>query len=414
MVLEKLKKVEDKIFEFIDKYKFIIFFILITVLSLLVRIVSINFESMDYKNFLEPWFNELKEYGGFKALNRDIGNYNAPYMTILAFLTYLPIKPIISIKAVSIVFDYLCAFAVVKIVKIILKDNKDENYISLILYGIIIFLPTIVLNGACWGQADSIYVAFILFSIKCLLEEKYIKSFILLGISFAFKLQFMFILPLYILIYISKRKFSILNFLIIPLMNVIMCIPAIIFGKSISSCMNVYINQASLNSDKLNMNFPNIYNIFFELNGRNFTYAPNEFISKIGIGITIFLFIIIAFAVLYKKIEFDNRKIIEFGLWSVMIATFFLPHMHDRYLFIGDILSLVYVIYNKKRFYIPIGIELISLYCYCYFLFGRNLNIPIQYISILYLILLVILSNDMYNKYFSIRNHIKKEEEGKI
>lgn len=400
----------EKIWDFIERKKFIIFFMIITLISIYARIVVIDFVSGDYYSCLEPWFYELKENGGLMALKLDIGNYNLPYLTILALLTYLPVEPIISIKMVSIICDYICALAAMKIVYIVLKENKSKDFFALLVYGIILFLPTVLLNSACWGQADSIYVAFMLLSIVALLEEKYLKSFIYLGISFAFKLQFIFILPLFVLIYISKRKFPLYYFLIIPAVNILMCLPAIAFGKPIASCIDVYINQTSQYSSYLSMNFPGVYNLIFPTDIHNYVIAPNKYISKMGVMCTIFVFAIMAFMVLYKKIKFDKQKIIEFGLWSVMIATFLLPHMHDRYLFAGDILSVLYCIYNKDKLYVPIGISLISMYGYTGFLFGKN-PVPIQYLSFMYLVLIVIVTKDIYNKYFNVGVGLDKPEE---
>lgn len=389
----------EKIWNFIERKKLIIFFIVITAISIFARIAVIDFVSGDYASCLEPWFYQLKDNGGLSALKLDIGNYNLPYLTILALLTYLPVEPIVSIKMVSIICDYICALAVMKIVYISLKDNKNKDFLALLLYGVVLFLPTVLLNSACWGQADSIYVAFILLAISALLEEKYLKAFIYLGVSFAFKLQFIFILPLFILIYMSKRKFPLYYFLIIPAVNIIMCLPAIIAGKPIASCIDIYVSQTSQYSAYLSMNFPGVYNLIFPTNSYNYVMAPNEYMSKMGVMCTIFVFAIMAFMVLYKKIKFDKQQIIEFGLWSVMIATFLLPHMHDRYLFAGDILSVLYCIYNKDKLYVPIGISLISMYGYTGFLFGKS-PVPIQYLSFIYLILIVIVTKDIYNKYF--------------
>lgn len=389
----------EKIWDFIERKKFIIFFIIITAISLFARIAVIDFVSGDYYACLEPWFYQLKNNGGLSALKLNIGNYNLPYLTILALLTYLPVEPIVSIKMVSIICDYICALAVLKIVYIVLKNNKNKDFFALLLYGVVLFLPTVLLNSACWGQADSIYVAFILLAISALLEEKYLRAFIYLGVSFAFKLQFIFILPLFILIYMSKRKFPLYYFLIIPAVNIIMCLPAIIAGKPIASCIDIYVSQTSQYSAYLSMNFPGVYNLIFPTNSYNYVMAPNEYMSKMGVMCTIFVFAIMAFMVLYKKIKFDKQQIIEFGLWSVMIATFLLPHMHDRYLFAGDILSILYCIYNKDKLYVPIGISLISMYGYTGFLFGKN-PVPIQYLSFMYLMLIVIVTKDIYNKYF--------------
>lgn len=390
----------EKIWDFIERKKFIIFFIIITAISIYARMALLSFVSGDMLSCLQPWFYTLKDNGGLLALDMEIGNYNAPYMTILALLTYLPIEPLVSIKMVSIIFDYVCALAVVKIVYSIFKSNKHKDCFALLAYAVVLFLPTVILNSACWGQADAIYVAFMLLSISYLIDEKYLKAFVFLGISFSFKLQFMFILPLYVLVFISKKKIPIYYFLLIPLVNAIMCLPAIIFGKSVMSCINVYIDQTSTYSRYLSMNFPGIYNIFFPTTYNNYVEAPNEFIAKVGTIVTLLVFAVMAFMVLYKKIKFDKQKIIEFGFWSVLVAVFLLPHMHDRYLFAGDILSILYYMYNKDKLYVPIGITLISMYGYTGFLFGRS-DIPIQYMSIMYLVIVVMVTKDIYNKYFT-------------
>ena len=108
--------------------------------------------------------------------------------------------------------------------------------------------------------------------------------------------------------------------------------------------------------------------------------------------------------------KFNKQKIIEFSLWSVVIATFFLPFMHDRYLYLGDILSVVYFIYNKDKIYIPIGICGISAYCYAIYLYQCNaIQMPI--VSIAYLVIVVLLTKDLYDKYLKEKEieNIKEE-----
>lgn len=398
----KLKEYRKNV-DFIEKNKFIIFFMIITALSLYLRGKLINYASNDYIEFLKPWFDELKSGGGLTALQNKIGNYNAPYMTILALLTYISVDSIISIKVVSIIFDYICDFIILEILNVLLPNNKNKQKYILLSYCLIIFLPTMFLNSACWGQADSIYTAFILMSLLYLFKKKYTKSFIFLGIAFSFKLQTIFILPLYVLMYLSEKKFSIFNFLLIPFMDFVMCLPAILFGKSILDCIGVYIEQTSKYANYLTLNFPNVYSIFFKssyANLPNIIESPNEIIGSIGVLFTIFIFIFMAILVLYKKVKFDNRAIIEFGLWSILIATFFLPQMHDRYLFVGDVLGILYYIYNKRKYYIPIAIELISLSTYVYYLFGGT-AINIAYTSILNLVVVVLYSKNMYEKYLA-------------
>lgn len=394
-----MKKISEKIWNFIDKNKIIIFLIIITILSLALRFSLFSYDFGDYDMFLKPWFEQIKEGGGLFALNQNIGNYNAPYITILALLTYLPFDSLISIKMVSLIFDYVCAVALAKIALHVLKENKNREKVALLLYSITIFLPTVFLNSSCWAQADSIYAAFVMISLLYLIKKKYTRAFIFLGIAFSFKLQFIFILPLYILIYISERKFSIFNFLILIISNIGMCLPSIIFGNSISNCFSVYINQAGTYSQYATLNFPNIYSIFFT-SPPNLIVSNNSLIGTIGIIFTVFIFIIIAFLVLYKKVKFDSRAIIEFGLWSVMICTFFLPQMHDRYLYVGDLLAIAYLLFNRKKYYIAIGIELVSAYGYIHFLFSA-FGLEMKLVGILYFVIIILYSKDMYKKYLS-------------
>ena len=324
-----------------------------------------------------------------------MGNYNAPYITIMALLTYLPLSPLHSIKIVSIIFDYILAFNCMILIYKLFKDNKKKDIYALITYAVVLMLPTVIINSSAWAQCDSIYVAFAVISLIYLIDEKYIKSFIFLGISFAFKLQFIFLLPVYILVYITKRKFPIYYFLILPVTNFILCIPAMIFGKSLSSCMSVYGEQMDTYKEYISLNFPGVYNLF--LDGSNLVLFDGEYLSKAGVIFTITIFAIVALIFLYKKVKLEKDDIVILSLWSVMVCTFFLPHMHDRYMFAADVLSIIYFLYNRKRWYIPVGINFVSLYTYFACLWG-NMSIDIAYVSIFNFALLAIITKDLYKK----------------
>ena len=396
------KSINKKFWSFLENNYMYVFFIILIFLSFLIRLCLIKYPSGEYDMFLKPWFDNLKENGGLLGLSKDISNYNAPYITILALLTYLPIDSLISIKLVSILFDYVSAFAVMLIVKELFKGKKYEKKISFISFFTILFLPTIFLNSAYWAQSDSVYTAFGLLSILYLIRKKYLKSFIYLGMAFAFKLQTIFILPLYILIFITNREITLKHFLLVPLTNIIMCLPAICFGYSIEKCIMVYVNQTGTYNQYLTLNLPNFYGIFFkglDVNNPNLINSTFSELSTIGIIFTMMIFVTIAFLVFHKKVKFDNTAIIEFGLLSILIACFFLPQMHERYLYMADILGIVYLCIDKKRFYIPLSIILISLNGYMYLLFG-GFALSFNLLSILYLIILVIYSNNIYQKYF--------------
>ena len=367
---------EKKCLEFLEKHRVIIFLVLISIAAFIARICLLNYESADYEYFLSPWFQYLKSHGGLSALKSFPGNYNAPYMTIMALLTYLPFKTLYLIKSVSIVFDFVLAILSAKLVYKIAGDNK--KWLSYITYALVLFMPQVLINSAFWAQCDSMYASFCILALILLLDKKYTKAFIALGFAFAFKLQFIFILPIFIILYFSKKEFSILNFLIIPLVNFILCIPAMIAGKPIIDCMLIYSKQADT-YNKLQLNFINIY---------RFITNESNYIRTAGLIVTLVICMLTLFYVLEKKIKWNNEKIITLALWFLVIITFTLPSMHDRYLYVGEVLSIIYYIRYRKNGALVTIINLNAIVNYSNFLFW-NPDVDCVLLAVIYLFTLL-------------------------
>lgn len=372
-------KYEKRFVDFCEKNYLLIAFVLITVLSLGIRFFMKDFESGDYLFFLEGWFDYLKDNRGILALKNYPGDYNAPYMTILALLTYIPINKLYLIKGVSVIFDFALAISSGLLVKELTKDKDKGNILFLITYSIVLMLPTVMMNSALWAQCDAIYTTFVILSLFFLVREKYTASFIMLGLAFSFKLQFVFILPLYIILYISKKKYSILHFLLIPLTNLAMCLPAIVCGNSIVKCMKVYFNQTSTYKENLVMNFPNIYNLIS---------GNVEVFYKVGVLFTLLVCILSLVYVIYKKIIWNDEKILTLGLWFIVILTFVLPGMHERYMFCGEILAVIYYILYRKNLPLIVFINLSSVITYSTVLNGLSFDYTLM-MTIIYTIIIV-------------------------
>lgn len=280
-------------------------------------------------------------------------------------------------KLLSVVFDYIGAAVCCLLVKKLLKNNKNSKVIATITYSLVLFIPTVILNSSAWAQCDIIYATFILFSIYYLLDKKYFKSFLLYGISIAFKLQAIFIFPLYIILYFNRKSFSVVNFCIIPIVNIIIYIPALLLGRQLNLLWNIYFNQIS-EYTSLTLNFPNIYNLFY----------GNQLFRKVGIIFTIIIIGILLLYTLNKKIELTDIQMIELALLLILVETYFLPSMYDRYMFLADILSIVYFMIRKKGIIVPIIIITMSLNVYMTFLFGIT-PIPIKVSAIIQFFVLI-------------------------
>lgn len=374
------------------RIKFAIIVILISIIALGIRVMLFNYISHDMQNFVLVWINQLENNGGIRALGLEIGNYNIIYMTLLALLTYIPLPKMILVKMISVIFDFVIALAGAIIITDVIKNKTKKQEIFLISYGILLLIPSLILNSAMWGQCDSIYVAFIILSIMFLIKNQYIKSIIMLGIAFAFKLQTVFIFPLYGLIYLGKKKFPFYYFFIIPIVNFASWLPAMLNGRSIISCLNVYLGQTETIDNLITRNFVNIYNFIL---GENTVFIRNTGnIGYIGIILLAIIFLGISILVIIKKTNIEGELLFLIGIWGVVISTFLLPSMHERYLIIADVLSIIYIIIYKKNALIALGINAISIYLYYIFLTGWKIPvIPPAIMAILFLVIVIYLTS---------------------
>lgn len=367
---------ERKFFDFIQKNIIFIFLGAVTVCGTLLRAFGIDFQSDDFNSFLNPWWSQI-QYGGINGLAKQVGNYNIPYQIITYILTLLPFSALHSYKLLSIIFDFVLAVSAAMLVY-----SFSKKYVKIkaaVAYALTFCSITVILNSSFWAQCDSIYVAFILLSIYFLEKEKNIASFIFVGIAFAFKLQTVFILPFYIFYYISTQKISILHFLIIPITDVVMCLPAVLLGRPVKDIIEIYLVQTDYGK-LIQMNCPNFYALICNGNDMTYYYLLKSF--SIILTLTI-LGSVLCFAI-YKKIDMtDKENILLTAIWTVFTCIMFLSSMHERYGYLIDILAIIYAMLNTKRIWLAIVCNLISLRGYCYYLFNYDI-LDIKLTAILY------------------------------
>ena len=195
---------ERKLLHFIEKHLDVAAAAAITLLSMLIRYGLRDIVSGDADLCLLPWHDEIKNGGGLKMLGQQVGNYNILYQTLIAILTYLPIKPLYAYKILSIFFDYCLALTTGSLVYQFSDGNRKWK--GIFAYAAVILSPIVILNSSAWAQCDSIYVCFILLALIMLCRQKYMPAFLFLGVAFSFKLQAMFILPFFLFVYFWRMR----------------------------------------------------------------------------------------------------------------------------------------------------------------------------------------------------------------
>jgi Gpi18-like mannosyltransferase len=354
-----------------------------TAMALTVRLSLVEWVSGDYSNFLKPWLEQIVDQGGWASLRFQIGDYTPPYVYLLTFLSYFPQtntqEPyLLGVKLISIAFDLVLMVGVYLNAKLWLA--KIHPLFPAAIAVIALFLPTVIINGSLWGQIDASYTGFSLIAIYFLQKDKPFASSIWYGIAFSFKLQAIFFLPVFIIYFWFNYRHKIHYVLIIPIIYYLFAVPAILAGRSVIEITEVYFLQTQT-YQSLTLNMPNLYQWF-----------PNsryEDLNQFAIGLFLMLMAVQMLMMLLTKVKLTMQALLLLSYWSLLMANFFLPAMHERYLFAADVLILLVVFQFKTKFYLVIATQAISFFAYLPYIFGQE---PIRHedVALGFVIILVV------------------------
>lgn len=311
----------------------------VSIISLLLRLIGFNFEGVDYQKCLSLWFEQLKEVGDISALSAYAGDYNYPYITILFLLTFIPISSLYSIKVVSVLFDFLEAGVLASTVMSAVEGEKRYR-MGLIAYVLVLCNPHVIINSSCLAQCESIWTALGLLSFYLVVvREKPGRGMFVLGMALAFKLQAIFIMPILLIAYFYRKKFSILNLLWVPVAIETLCIPAIIGGCGWGSGFSKFFSLMGEYPFMFYF-YPNIWTFFQE--------APYYVFGTVAVVFT--FVVLLLFAVLFVKSgkKYVIQDYIQYAAWTTMTCAMLLPCMHERYNYMAEVLMPVSAIFDKK------------------------------------------------------------------
>ena len=323
-----------------------------TALALVLRASLLYFKSDDYLTFLAPWTQFFRDNGGFAALRYSLGNYNPPYMYFLALFSYFDISELHLIKLLSVLFDVLLAWACMKLLG--LYTGSRAKLIGV--FFAVLYLPTVVINGAYWAQCDSIYAFFGIYALYLGLRGRGCASMVSLAACFAFKLQAVFIIPVFFILLLAK-KIRWRELLVFPAAYIVFMLPALIAGRPFIETMTLYFSQAGTVGDAMNYNAPSLTSMF-QWSGN--TEGPSMLLIAAAFALVLAAYI----AAAVKRRELDDTVILGFALLLSMGIPYLLPHMHDRYFFIPGVLAIVLAFRDGRFFPVPLLAELASLHCY--------------------------------------------------
>ena len=301
----------------------------LVLLAFAARAYVFNYETLDYQNFLTKWVEFFRTNGHFHALRHSVGNYNIPYLYFLAFFSLLPIRDLYLIKLLSTLFDVLLAWGSM----LLLSRFTKKNAVLMACFFTVLCLPTVFLNSAVWAQCDSSYTALLILALFLALDGRPNASMICAALAFGFKLQAVFVLPVFVVLWMAG-KFKWRHFLLFPATYVLLVLPAVLLGRPFWDTITLYFSQTGSIGDALNYNSSSIFAIFRKV-------TDTGLASKAAV-IAAFAYMVALLIVCYVNREYlSDRVVLAVAVLLAVGIPFLLPHMHDRYFFCADILTIV-------------------------------------------------------------------------
>ena len=345
---------------FTNKFFAVIFAVICAALLLIARFALFYQDWGDLSYFIMPWIETYRSMTFFEGLGTVVGNYNPPYMYIFNFIAQISssdLSDLYLVKIVSVFFDFLIAYFVMKIVSL----KTDSINLRLLAFILALAIPTVILNSSMWGQCDSIYAAFAIGSLYFGLKGRSKLTYVFAALAFSFKMQAVFMMPM-LLVFLLMKKIRFTDCYLFFVVYFATLLPAVIVGMPIGDVLSTYFNQAGT-YDWLYRNIANVWQFTKNVPYDNFVIIGICIAALAVLGLLYFTWV-------NRERLVSNTDYVRLAYLFVVILPFLLPKMHDRYYFLADVLSVLVFLFDKKRWYIPVISIFCSFIAYAWFLMG--------------------------------------------
>lgn len=331
--------------------------LVVIVLAVSLRLILFDSVNIDITEVFSIWYNNFLQVGRFDAFGEIFYNYSPATLylyDIMTLFTFLPAE--YGIKIISVLFDFLGGLGVMRIVQL----KYPRSAMPLIAFSIFLFLPTVFIDSAMWGQSDIIYTTFLIWSFYFILKQKNWPAMFFFSISFCFKLQAMFFAPVFLILFL-RRKFPFYLFFMIPVVYFISNVPAWIAGSPLGKLLTIYFTQFETYQE-LNRAAPNLY-IYFPSHPANYNLI-------VLIGLVLTLLIVLTYVVLRWRRwqDLGSASLCFDAAFFTLLIPFLLPKMHDRYFYAACLFLFILCFYEFRTIGLMLLGQVSSVLAYIVFL----------------------------------------------
>lgn len=279
-----------------------------------------------------PWQSYIIENGRWHALRQPVGMYFPAYYELTAVTSYLDgrISRAAQIKLLSFCFDMVGAVAAYLLAgRLIEATDRHATMRRVIASFTILAGPTVILNGALWGQCDIVYTTFIVLSITALISGAGGLAVLLYGFAFAFKLQAVFVGPFFMAVLLTKR-IRIWHVLLFPVGWIVSLVPPLLNGATLSSYLGQFGGQTGA-FDRLAIDIGNPWAVAQWLGLSERVGLPIGLVIAAAVGLSI--------AAWGRNPAFLGPvNTCALAALSAEAMPYFLPKMGNRYFFPAEVL----------------------------------------------------------------------------
>ena len=312
--------------------------------------------------FSLPWYDFARTHG-FGGLKDTFTNYTPFYSYLLLSVTHFDGlgRPLSLIKAISTLFEFGCASVIADMVR---HASQSSRKGALAFAGVWL-APTVLFNGAMWGQADATWTFFTLLSVSSFMRGR--NGVVPFAIAVAVKAQAVFLGP-FMLGMILRRRLHWAWLLAVPVVYVGLAVPVLVAGRPLASVLAVYADQADYYHD--------LYK--GAANPWLFLHA----VVPYGVGLVSGLALAgaagMALAIQIGRSRRDDPAFILLAACvSLYAMPFLLPKMHDRFFYGFELAVIALAVLKPRYLAVAVIAQLDGVLAYLAFDLHVALGVPV-------------------------------------
>lgn len=344
-------------------------FIAVASAGLLVRLALFDLSNADLQQHFLVWLERIRTLGFWRAVSEPFSAYGyTPLYSYGLGITNALWGPhadgVWVIKSMSAVFDY----AVAALMATLAWWRWRTPLASLLGFAATLFAPTVLLNGAAWGQSDIVYTGMLLAMVCAVIDRRPTLALLCFALALATKAQAVFLAP-FVLLLLLRKELSWRGVVAIPLVYPALAVPVVLAGRRWPEVASIYATQAST-QNALALGAPNLH---FFLERWSGSWTSTVAAGAIGVA----ALATAVFALSGRRIpgsRLPPQTVLLAALVSATMLPHVLPHMHERYFMPAEVLAIAWAIWQPGAAWVAAALQVISMISYAPFLLAPVLG----------------------------------------